>query len=155
MLLKKGVDKIYRYTDKHLSLLNTDNSFTGSYAAAIIVLENMTTLSDDEEEEKGFITTKKVYKFLRSSNRSIIRFYMSRIKCSCLDEQYTKARSLPKMSVCIKCSNQIETSKLFLCEGCKLVQYCGVNCQTAAWKAEHHEICGRRKSSKALEVVSA
>jgi len=153
MILKRSVDKISRYNDHTISLLNTDGG-AGSYAAGIIVLE--TSVYDESrvtEDDMDLVeamdveTKRKVYKFLTSSNRSIIRFYISRIKCSCLDERYAKAQSLPKMSVCSMCTKQIETSKLYLCGGCKLFQYCCVECQTAAWKGEHHKICGRRKSS--------
>ena len=165
MLLKTCADKISRYSDHTISTLKTDGG-VGSYAAGIIVLE--TSIYDERkvEEDKDMDlievmdveTKRKVYKFLRSSNRSIIRFFINRIKCSCLDERYAKVQSLPKMSVCSRCAKQVETSKLYLCGGCKLFQYCCVECQASAWKAEHHKICnriGRRKSSKALEVVSA
>lgn len=153
MLLKRSVDKISLYSNYTISNLKTDGG-AGAYAAGIIVLE--TSVYDESrvtEDDMDLVeamdveTKRKVYKFLTSSNRSIIRFYISRIKCSCLDERYAKVQSLPKMCVCSMCTKQIETSKLFLCGGCKLFQYCCVECQTAAWKGEHHKICGRRKSS--------
>lgn len=86
-----------------------------------------------------------------ASVRETIRFYEKRIPCSCLKKRYSEAKELQPvlMCACTHCGQEKKRSSLMLCGGCKLEQYCGRECQKAAWPAHkvhcalHREICKR------------
>lgn len=76
---------------------------------------------------------------------TVVSFFKKRIPCKCLDKRYTEVKSIVKMGLCNNqgCTlsdRKAERSKLMHCEQCRLVYYCSIECQKAAWPS-HREFC--------------
>ena len=77
--------------------------------------------------------------------RTVTRFINKRINCDCLKQKCEQSKKLPKVGKCQNCWKQMERSKLFACNGCKvgihnLTQYCSIRCQTQNWQ-KHEKDC--------------
>ena len=76
-------------------------------------------------------------------SRSLFKFYIDRIVCTCLDEKYKNLKAeKPKTGLCQHCVRRTERSKLFVCSQCNEAQYCSRKCQIADTKHG----CLRKKS---------
>ena len=105
-------------------------------AGAILWLENKGTFKTD-----GYNEFLKFRDITERCKRSIVKFYSERIPCSCLDQCYLKAKqSQPKSAVCDNCHQRLPRRSLSFCAGCRAQQYCGRDCQQAAW-AIHGDKC--------------
>ena len=71
--------------------------------------------------------------------RSLMKFYASRLPCSCLDEKLRQVKETrSKIGQCSHCKQMKERKHLFLCSLCMIKQYCGEECQKEAWKDHKH-----------------
>ena len=70
-----------------------------------------------------------------------IKFFHKRSSCKCLNEQYTRAKTSPKLMVCNYCKKKKDRRQLFMCGRCKYTHYCSVECQAADY-ADHKTLCG-------------
>lgn len=87
-------------------------------------------------------------------NRSLVRFFATRISCSCLDQKKAETKALPKIGSCYYCGEIKVRSTLTLCAGCKMEQYCSKECHRAAWPS-HKDECKRAISERAFCVAKA
>lgn len=76
-----------------------------------------------------------------SGKRDVLKFLSRKIDCSCLEEMYRQARKTPKSLYCSYCDEVKERDQLMMCGGCRLSEYCSIECQTADWKKEHMKAC--------------
>ena len=78
-----------------------------------------------------------------SGKRDLLKFYSKRLPCSCLKEEYKRARkSLPKMGECWNCKQYSERASLTTCGRCKIPLYCSRECQVTHWP--RHNKCDCR-----------
>jgi len=92
----------------------------------------------DERDAKKFVTNGDV---LNGCKRSLVKYFVNCTPCNCLDELYSKVRSTtPKMSKCVGCGQQKQRSSMFICTGCKRIQYCSKECQIAHVPIHKEEI---------------
>ncbi len=91
----------------------------------------------------------KLIESARCDDRTVVKYFWRRIRCSCLDEKYDEVKSMPKMGVCLnhQCSVTVERSKLRCCSRCCSVSYCSRECQVADW-SKHTSFCDEVAVSK-------
>ena len=70
------------------------------------------------------------------------KFYMKMIPCNCLRDKYARVKSEMKQMVCTHCLVERERKDFLLCGGCRMDNYCSVECQRAAYPA-HRSYCRR------------
>lgn len=84
--------------------------------------------------------------------RSIMKFFATRLPCSCLDALNAETKQvMPKSGVCDGCKQRKERSSLMICTGCMVVQYCSYTCQYACWH-HHRRFC--KKFCQVAEIGS-
>lgn len=113
-------------------LLNKDDlgkaalDIAGALAVAIHTLErfdpseDLGTWSVGSEKERLNIVD-----VLEGCERSLLKFYSTRLPCSCLDSLYAKAKSSQaKTGLCFHCKKRKDRSELLVCSKCRNQQYC-------------------------------
>ena len=87
--------------------------------------------------------------------RTVVKFFWRRIRCSCLDEKYDEVKSITKEGICynqhcriVGQSRFVERSKLRCCSRCRSITYCSRECQAADWPA-HKELCDEVAATRA------
>ena len=94
----------------------------------------------DERDANKLLTNGDI---LNGCQRSLVKFFVNRTPCNCLDELYSQLRSTtPKMGHCFSCHKTKERTTMFVCTGCERVTYCSKLCQLAD-VPEHKEYCKR------------
>lgn len=111
----------------------TSRQFAHGCAAALMAIDSYSPLSDvplcrlDERDAKVLMRNMDI---MNGCYHSLVKFYVNRIPCNCLDDLYAKIRSTtPKMGVCPNCKHTNERNSMFTCTGCERVQYCSKTCQ--------------------------
>jgi hypothetical protein len=124
-ILSNGVNDLLRG--------ETSRQFARGCAAALMAIDSYSPLSDvplcrlDERDAKVLMRNMDI---MNGCYHSLVKFYVNRIPCNCLDDLYAKIRSTtPKMGVCPNCKHTKERNSMFTCTGCERVQYCSKTCQ--------------------------
>jgi hypothetical protein len=88
---------------------------------------------------------------LGGGEREIIRFFLKRISCTCLNAKYSLIKkSIPtRICGCSICKQVKVRSSMMLCGRCKIRQYCCEECQAADWP-NHKTTC--RQIGRFLEM---
>jgi hypothetical protein len=142
-LLHLGVENILKgYSKDH----SRDFAMYARYFEQYIAVELHQTQATMNCPKIGEMT-------LRDDEHTLVKFFRTRIPCSCLDEKYHEVKHITKMGFCYnpKCNipaRQIERSKTMYCSRCRSVTYCSQGCQKANWK-EHKKFCDHRVAKKA------
>jgi hypothetical protein len=101
---------------------------------------------------QAFIDWLKVLQSADCDERTVLKFFWRRIRCSCLDKVYEEAKSIPKTGLCLnqQCRNKrlVERSKLRCCSRCRSVSYCSRECQAEDWSI-HESFCDEVVAVKA------
>ena len=120
--------------------------FTVGCAVALMLFDSydpsspIPTGTFDDRDAKDYLTNIDV---MNGCQRSLVKFFMKRVPCNCLDEMYAQLKiTTPKMGDCINCHKRIERSKQHICTGCKRVMYCSKACQLAHVPS-HKDECKR------------
>lgn len=118
--------------------------YAGTMALAVLLVENYTPSMSFEDilEEKlcRGEECKKVYDAINGCERSLIKFFLKRIHCNCLDSKYSEVKAqTPKTGLCHFCGERKKRTKLFVCQGCKITQYCSKRCHVSHWYAAGHK----------------
>ena len=104
-------------------------------------------IAELEEEMKGQ-NLLKYRDAIGGCSRSLFKFYMKRMSCTCLNEKYTKLKATqPKTGQCYYCDKRTDRSKLFACSQCNTVQYCTRECQIAHFE-QHINDCLQNGESR-------
>ena len=106
-----------------------------------------------EVHKQACIDWLKVIETTVCDDRTLVKYFWRRIRCSCLDNAYEEAQSIPKTSICFnpQCSHlksTVERSKLRCCSRCRSIAYCSRECQVADW-ASHASFCDIVATAKA------
>jgi len=95
----------------------------------------------------GTFDTRDAKNYLRNSDilngckRSLVKYFVNKTPCKCLDELYSQVRSTKsKMSSCFNCGQKKQRSNMFICTGCERGMYCSKACQIAH-VPEHKDDC--------------
>lgn len=118
-----------------LSLLQTRWADSFGCAAAFMYIDSYASSSlmspgvIDQRDAKVLMTNLDI---ISGCRRSLVKFYVNRIPCKCLDELYSRVRSTTtKMGICSNCKETKARSSLYLCTGCERIDYCSKACQLA------------------------
>ena len=117
----------------------------------IIIAEGLAIaiVNINQVEEGSSATFNKMMSISRDldegGKRTVTRFINKRIECDCLEQKHEQSKKLPSLGKCENCRKQMERSKLFACNGCKvgthnLAQYCSTRCQSQHWP-KHKKRC--------------
>ena len=130
--------------------MGTENTLEGHYGAAQI---NATCVRYFEQhiavelkQSQALPNHPKIGEMYDADLHTLVKFYRSRIPCSCLDEKYEDVKSITKMGDCHnepKCNyvnGRVERSKTMYCSRCRCATYCSRDCQEAHW-AIHKQYC--------------
>ena len=122
--------------------MGTDHLLHGESKNFCVAKDLAAVVLTFEAEVAGLDLLAKNRDLKDGDNRELIKFFRKRTTCNCLDDTYarSKAQSKPKMSTCHNCGIRRERSSLKLCGGCRVEQYCGAQCQKAAWPS-HKKDC--------------
>jgi len=78
---------------------------------------------------------------LNGCRHSLVKFFVTRSLCNCLDELYAQMKSTtPKMSDCMGCRQTKERNNMFICTGCERTMYCSKACQISN-VPKHKDMC--------------
>ncbi|KAL7546077.1 hypothetical protein ACHAWF_009418 [Thalassiosira exigua] len=106
-----------------------DSEFEEAHMAARVISTLETDTKTQHTQEKL-----KIRDALGGCTRSLYKFFIERMTCSCLDETYSKLKSeRPKTGLCDHCKKRSERSNLFACSKCNIAQYCSRKCEIAHW----------------------
>jgi len=115
-------------------------------AAALLVIDSYAPTSITlpgklaDHDAKNYLRNSDI---LNGCKRSLIKYFVNRIPCKCLEESYAKIKILtPKIGVCISCGRREDRNSLYMCTGCERVMYCNKACQLAHVH-EHKQNCKR------------
>ena len=82
------------------------------------------------------------YKLSGGNRRDLVKFVAKRLPCTCLKKLHRVARKkVEKVGICHGCNKQLPRSRLYVCTGCRVVEYCSNDCQTTHWST-HKRNCG-------------
>jgi len=96
----------------------------------------------DERDAKQVLTNGDI---MNGCQRSLVKFFVKRTPCNCLDDLYTQVKSTTsKMAACPCCKQTKERKSMFICAGCERMQYCSKTCQLEHLSI-HKDICKRWK----------
>ena len=99
----------------------------------------------DEQDAKVWL---KQGDIINGCPRSLIKYFVKRAPCKCLDDLYSQIKSVtPKMSKCVGCKQMKERNRTSICTGCERVTYCSKLCQLAD-VPNHKEYCKKWQSGK-------
>ena len=128
-IIATGVEGFFR---------NSESSLSFGCAVAVISIDDMK--DERDANAKDYLAN---FDVMNGCYRSLVKFFMKRVPCKCLDEMYSKLKLLtPKMSDCVSCNQRKKRTELYICTGCERVQYCSKACQTAH-VSMHKEHCKR------------
>ena len=83
----------------------------------------------DQRDALEYLTSLDI---LNGCQRSLVKYFINRIPCNCLDGIYTQLRSsTSKMGVCFGCNEMKERNTHYICTGCERAIYCSKACQLA------------------------
>jgi len=129
-----------------------------NWAALILVIEHHDPafkylFADDGLATRAVLKTQEALSNLDSA-RNVLRFFVKRIPCDCLDEMKQERLKHEKTGLCIGCKKSILDAALFNCTGCGFAKYCSNECQVTDW-ANHKQSCKLfRKSAKAKKKAA-
>lgn len=84
----------------------------------------------------------KVLDAAKGCERSLIKFFKSRLPCGCLDKKYEEVKAgKRKTGICAGCKVRKQRRELSVCQGCKITQYCSKSCRANHWRLKHKEQC--------------
>lgn len=83
---------------------------------------------------------------------TLVKFFRTRIPCSCLDRIYQEVKSVAKVGICynMQCkipTGHVERSRTKYCSRCRSVTYCSLECQKADW-TRHTSYCDTNSAIK-------
>lgn len=144
-----------------INLLMRQRKVPDGILLQVIVMSVLTLENYNKAENRSFgnlcLTADFFMKYqhiVQGCHRSIVRFFSTRISCSCLDEKKAETKTLPKVGRCDHCHENKDRSTLMLCTGCKVQQYCAKECQRAAWPS-HKDSCMRENFEGVYSVAKA
>jgi len=94
----------------------------------------------------------KIVEAYNADEHTLVKFFRTRIPCTCLDEKYEEVKHIKKMGICFnpKCNirdGKVQRSKTMFCSRCREITYCSRECQEADWK-RHKKNCDVAKKAK-------
>jgi hypothetical protein len=94
---------------------------------------------------QALINFPKIHQAYEADEHTLVKFFRTRIPCSCLDEKYKEVKHITKMGVCYnpQCSlpaGEVERIETMYCSRCRCVTYCSRQCQKADWLS-HKNLC--------------
>lgn len=103
----------------------------------------------------------KISELQSADEHTLVKFFKSRISCSCLDEKYKQVKHITKIGICLNpgCKlpdNKVARNDMVCCTRCSLVNYCCRECQVDDWR-RHRKECrdyNKNKSSNS-EAIKA
>ena len=131
---------------------NDDARWCASFAKyfEFVRLEVSHYLGDTEGHAQG---ASKITELQSADERTLVKFFRSRIPCSCLDEKYKQVKPIIKIGLCRsdQCSlpgKKVARNAMIYCTRCSLVNYCCRECQVDDWK-RHKKDCDEYNKYKA------
>ena len=110
-IIATGVEDFFR---------NTGSSLSFGCAVAVISIDDMA--DERDANAKDYLAN---FDVMNGCYRSLVKFFMKRAPCKCLDGMYSKLKLLtPKMSDCVGCNQRKKRTELYICTGCERVVYC-------------------------------
>ena len=83
---------------------------------------------------------------IEGCEKSIVRFFRHRSSCSCLEQRFAEAEShLTRTGMCHNCLERKESNTFFVCQGCRRVQFCSLECHVKCWP-NHKPMCRAARS---------
>ena len=132
LLLSLGVD-----------LLLSDREYSSPPATIVAIAVLFVQHKFDIKEVRASDTSARALHDLNDggSEEDTTRILSKRIPCNCLKEKHAQAKAETKVGMCSYCRKLMDRKELMLCGGCKIPQYCSVECQKADWTAGHKNWC--------------
>jgi hypothetical protein len=102
----------------------------------------------------------KITELQSTDEHTLVKFFRSRIPCSCLDKKYKQVKSITKMGNCrnTDCKlpgNKVARNAMIYCTRCSLVNYCCRDCQVDDWKRHRKECQEYNKNKANSETIRA
>ncbi|KAL7548059.1 hypothetical protein ACHAWF_011345 [Thalassiosira exigua] len=115
----------------------------GGCGVAVVIIESFDENSNELDIHDD-VCWKHRYVF-NGCRRSIVKFFAKRIPCKCLDGLLSEVQSQPKTGLCFTCSEKKDLRELMVCNGCKVADYCSVECQESDWP-QHQKHCKKYRA---------
>ena len=123
--------------------LETEKGFAGARLTAQVIsaLDNMYFSAFQLQSEDCWVRQffRDQMQLELDSRKKLVEFFSERIDCYCLGDVKEAVKN-DKTGMCTMCYKKTEHKKLFDCGRCRLVKYCGKECQKKHWK-RHKNIC--------------
>ena len=130
----------------HPDLVGTDKGFHGARLAAQVIASLEAMFGGGGPGARVREVKAWAADILRSNqdfdNRAKLAGYLAERLggCRCLDDEAEAARGEADVGMCSYCHKKSKDARLLDCGKCRLVKYCGRECQVAHWK-HHKKLC--------------
>ena len=137
---------------------DTSAGMTRSCAAALMMIDSYVPSSPvpaGNLDDRDATQMLRDFDILNGCYRSLVKYFVIRTPCNCLDELYAQVKSTtPKVGKCMGCNQMKERAELYICTGCERYMYCSKACQIAHIP-NHKEHCKVwQRYDRAMEVLA-
>ena len=89
----------------------------------------------------------KIEKIRRGGNCAAVRYLSKNTPCGCIMQFFANLEPESRTKFCTYCQKDVVASEILRCSGCRIAEYCSLECQKVSWR-KHKKECEKLAAVK-------